>query len=157
MTKLTQKQERFCAELALGKTKSQAYRKAYDTSGMSERTVWSEAHRLSNHPKVAPKLSIIHAQCEAAFLDSAIADREELLVSVTDILRSQSSSDSAKLKSAEILGKYYALFDGTGYGKDPKKSPDELLSELNDLLGTTNQSRKRTGIMSTTTTGEQRS
>ena len=31
---------------------------------------------------------------------------------MTNILRADDGSDNAKLKSAEILGKYYSLFDG---------------------------------------------
>ena len=52
---------------------------------------------------------------------------------VTDILRSDDSSDNAKLKSAEILGKYYSLFDGA-FGDEPRRSSDELLQELEQLL-----------------------
>ena len=66
-------------------------------------------------------------------MSSAIADREEVLVAVTGILRSDDSSDNAKLKSAEILGKYYSLFDGA-FGDEPRRSSDDLLQELEQLL-----------------------
>ena len=56
-----------------------------------------------------------------------------VLVAVTDILRSDDSSDNAKLKSAEILGKYYSLFDGA-FGDEPRRSSDDLLQELEQLL-----------------------
>ena len=133
MVQLTSKQEAFCSKIAAGRSKSQAYREAYDARGMSEQSVWCEAHRLSVHPKVAPRLAEIQSECSERLVSSAIADREEVLVAVTDILRSDDSSDNAKLKSAEILGKYYSLFDGA-FGDEPRRSSDDLLQELEQLL-----------------------
>ena len=91
--------------IAAGRSKSQAYRESYDARGMSEQSIWCEAHRLSVHPKVAPRLVEIQSECSERLVSSAIADREEVLVAVTDILRSDDSSNNAKLKSAEIPGK----------------------------------------------------
>ena len=71
---------------------------------MSEQSTWCEVHPLSVHPQVAPRLAEIQSECSGRLVSSAIADREEVLVAVTGILRSDDSSDNAKLKSAEILG-----------------------------------------------------
>ena len=71
--------------------------------------------------------------CFPTDAEKAIADREEVLVAVTGILRSDDSSDNAKLNSAEILGKYYSLFDGA-FGDEPRRSSDDLLQELKQLL-----------------------
>ena len=89
--------------------------------------------RLSVHPKVAPRLAEIQSECSERLVSSAIADREEVLVAVTDILRSDDGSDNAKLKSAEILGKYYSLFDGA-FSAALWRSSDDLLQELEQLL-----------------------
>ena len=43
------------------------------------------------------------------------------------------SSDNAKLKSAEILGKYYSLFDDA-FGDEAWRSSGDLLQELEQLL-----------------------
>ena len=131
--RLTEKQESFCSKIAAGRSKSQAYRESYDARGMSEQSIWCEAHRLSVHPKVAPRLAEIQSECSERLVSSAIADREEVLVAVTGILRSDDSSDNARLKSAEILGKYYSLFDGA-FGDEPRRSSDDLLQELEQLL-----------------------
>ena len=101
--RLTEKQESFCSKIAAGRSKSQAYRESYDARGMSEQSIWCEAHRLSVHPKVAPRLAEIQSECSERLVSSAIADREEVLVAVTDILRSDDSSDNAKLKRARGL------------------------------------------------------
>ena len=100
---------------------------------MSEQSIWCEAHRLSVHPKVAPRLSEIQSECSEILVSSAIVDLEEVLVAVTDMLRSDDSSDNAKLKSAEILGKYYSLFD-SAFGDEPRRSSDDLMQGLEQLL-----------------------
>ena len=106
MNELTAKQESFCSKIAAGRSKSQAYRESNDARGMSKQSIWCEAHRLNIHLRVAPRLAEIQSECSERLVSSAIADREEVLVAVTDILRSDDSSDNAKLRSAEILGKY---------------------------------------------------
>ena len=52
---------------------------------------------------------------------------------VTDILRCDDSSDSTKPARAETLGEYYSLFDGA-FGDEPRRSSDDLLQELEQLL-----------------------
>ncbi len=84
-------------------------------------------------PTVAPKLTEIQPECSESLISSAITDREEVLVAVTDIPRSDGCSDNAKLKSAGILGKYYSLFDGA-FGDEPRRSSDDFLQELEQLL-----------------------
>ena len=72
---------------------------------MSKQSIWCETHRLSVHSKVAPRLAEIQSECSEKLVSSAIADGVEVLPTETDILRSDDSSNNAKLKSAEIPGK----------------------------------------------------
>ena len=67
---------------------------------------------------MAPRLAEIQFECSERLVSSAIVDLEEVLVAVTDMLRSDDSSDSAKLKRAELLGEYFSLFHGA-FGDDP--------------------------------------
>jgi phage terminase small subunit len=62
---LTEKQERFIAGLADGMTNSEAYRAAYDTSGMQANTVHSEASKLACNPKIAARLNQVLAEKRA--------------------------------------------------------------------------------------------
>src|SRR4051794_17413357 len=55
--RLTAKQEQFVAGLLAGKTQVDAYRAAYDTSGMSDNAQRVEACKLCRHPKIALMLS----------------------------------------------------------------------------------------------------
>ena len=53
---LTVKQNEFVAEIAEGASQTSAYRSAYNTQNMSQKTIWEEASRLRRHPKVAARI-----------------------------------------------------------------------------------------------------
>ena len=72
-------------------------------------------------PFGGPQLAEIQSECSEKLVSSVIAEREEVLVAVTDILRSDDRSDNAKLKSAEMPGEYYSLFNGA-FGDEPRDS-----------------------------------
>jgi len=50
---LTAQQLAFVEAIVSGKTATQAYRMAYDCSGSSSNTIWCEASKLRNDPRVA--------------------------------------------------------------------------------------------------------
>ena len=89
---------------------------------MSEELVRCEADLLSVHPSMALglrrySLSAAKDKCHQLLLIGTS------LVAVTDILRSDDSSDSTKLARAEILGEYCSLFDGA-FGNGPWRSSE---------------------------------
>lgn len=53
---LTFKQEAFAQAIADGMTQADAYRTAYDAEGMSDNVIWSEASKLTSHPKVSVRI-----------------------------------------------------------------------------------------------------
>lgn len=55
-TKLTEKQEMFCQLIIQGKTQSDAYRGAFSTKRMSDKTLHSKASALANRDKVRARL-----------------------------------------------------------------------------------------------------
>src|SRR4051812_32478676 len=55
--RLTAKQEKFVAGMLAGMTKVDAYRSAYNTSGMSDNTQHRSAWALCENPKIAARLS----------------------------------------------------------------------------------------------------
>lgn len=54
---LTPKQELFAQAVFAGKSHSDAYRHAYDTSGMTEKSIHEEGSRTANHLKVASRIA----------------------------------------------------------------------------------------------------
>lgn len=58
---LTPQQMKFVEGLVAGKTASDAYRLAYDTSNYSQNAIWVDASRLKSHPKVRLWLDALQA------------------------------------------------------------------------------------------------
>jgi len=58
-TRLTAKQEAFILAYLETGNACEAYRRAYNASGMNAATVNREAHGLLEHPKVAPRLNAL--------------------------------------------------------------------------------------------------
>jgi len=72
LPEITERQQEFVRQLLAGKTASDAYRLAYDTSGMLPNTVWTEASMLRSDPKVAQWLSA----ARQAHLGTAVLTRD---------------------------------------------------------------------------------
>lgn len=59
---LTEKQERFAKGLANGLSNADAYRQAYDASGMKDATIHSEACTMAARPKIAERVHALIAE-----------------------------------------------------------------------------------------------
>ena len=106
---LTGKQNEFVAEIAEGASQTSAYRSAYNTQNMSQKTIWEEASRLRRHPKVAARIIELEAEKEAeermlrlSYGDFVINELQELALSA--------KSDRARIKALELLGKSIGMF-----------------------------------------------
>jgi len=66
MARLTAKQEKFLAEYLEHGNASRAYRAAYNCAGASDATIRREAHRLLEHPNIAPTLEEAREQAREA-------------------------------------------------------------------------------------------
>ena len=107
---LTLKQAAFVREyLDIGNA-SEAYRRAYDASGMQPKAIHVEASRLLDNPKVA--LSVAELQREAAV--AAGLSLEYVLVNL-----GQNAEDAragghyaASNRALELMAKYLGLFSG---------------------------------------------
>ena len=53
---LTVKQNDFVVAIVEGASQISAYRSAYNTQNISEKTIWEEAPRLRRHPKVDARI-----------------------------------------------------------------------------------------------------
>ena len=127
--KLTPKQEAFVRQVLAGDDLSTAYRKAYDASKMSSASINREAHRLSNNPKITPRLKRgmevreVSAQSSYHSLRHSVIERLDLMANDRD------ASDSARVRSLELIGKHVGLFtDQVSITSD--RSTEELQEEL---------------------------
>ena len=114
---LTAKQTKFINEVSEGSSQSSAYRKAYDTSRMTPKTVWEESSRLRKHPKVAARIVELEAEKEARQRMQALSREDRILNELEDIAFG-STNAMARLRALELLGKTVGLFK-------PKKVPEQ--------------------------------
>ena len=127
--RLTPKQEAFVRQVLAGDDLSTAYRKAYDAEKMSPASINREAHRLSNHSKITPRLRRgmevreVSAQSSYHSLRHSVIERLDLMANDRD------ASDSSRVRSLELIGKHVGLFtDQVSITSD--QSTEELQEEL---------------------------
>lgn len=102
--KLTPKQREFARNVALGKTKADAYREAYDTEG-SSKTVGNEASRLSLRPDVALEIEAYREAIEAEKHRTPAQLRALVIHQLTKMALNNNVNDAQRIKSLELLGK----------------------------------------------------
>jgi hypothetical protein len=106
---LTMKQEQFAAAIVEGKTHADAYRQAYDASGMKDGTVWSEAARLMRRPHVTARVEELRAEAELV-RQSLLMSREEAILGRLEHEALTAKTDSARIRALELLGRQAGLF-----------------------------------------------
>ena len=106
---LTVKQNEFVAEIAEGASQTSAYRSAYNTQNMSQKTIWEEASRLRSHPKVAARIEELEAEKEARRRMQALSREDRVLQELEKIAFGDGPA-SGRLKALELLGKHVGLF-----------------------------------------------
>ena len=106
---LTVKQNEFVAEIAEGASQTSAYRSAYNTQNMSQKTIWEEASRLRSHPKVAARIEEMEAEKEARRRMQALS-REDRVLQALEKIAFGDGPASGRLKALELLGKHVGLF-----------------------------------------------
>ena len=105
--KLTAKQQAYVDARISGMNRTDAYRHAYEPKSMSDKTIWVEASRLDQNPKVAPRLEVIEKQAtenavlNRSFVINSLMSNAEKAASVGDF--------TASNKALELLGKVDVL------------------------------------------------
>jgi len=130
---LTAKQEAFAQEVASGKTLSEAYRSAYSTENMKDSSVWTEASKLMDVPKVAQRVSHVQrAREEKSLLDHARLKR--LVLERLHDEAMNAPSDSARIRALELLGKSIAMFTDRVEQDEVSRTSADIEKELADRL-----------------------
>ena len=105
---LTVKRNEFVVELAQGASQASAYRPAYNTQNMSQKTIWEEASRLRRHPKVAARIIELEAEKEARRRMQALSREDRVLQELEKIAFGDGPA-SGRLKALELLGKHVGI------------------------------------------------
>lgn len=100
--KLTAKQRRFARELAMGATKADAYRAAYDVT--SNATIISEPYKLAANPKIAHEVEAIQAAIEAQAYQTPAALRALVINSLVRVITDPDAKPGQITAAAKVLG-----------------------------------------------------
>jgi hypothetical protein len=128
------KQHQFAREVVLGKSYADAYRSAYNTARMNYNSIRREASRLMDNSNVATTVVELQQKADAAVVQERIANREEVLQTLTGYMHSGGPRDSVRLRVAEMMGKHYGLFTNRIEAVTPPRSSEEIQIELEAKL-----------------------
>jgi hypothetical protein len=103
-TKLTHKQRAFAKEVAMGNTKTGAYRKVYKTKGKPS-TQSAEAQKLSKNPAIATQIEAFQLALEANQHITPASLRALAIHKITEKALDPSVPPAQQLKALELLGK----------------------------------------------------
>jgi hypothetical protein len=106
---LTGKQEAFAKLVAGGSVLSDAYRECYAADAMKDSTVWSEACRLAQNPKVSARIKAIQADNEQSQRMRLLRREEWVLKSLQEEAVSADNA-SSRIRALELVGKTIGMF-----------------------------------------------
>ena len=84
-----------------GKSQADAYRAAYNTKNMTDKTIWEESSRLMQDPKVSTRVTELRNQVNASTIMSA-RERMEWL---TKLINNTEEGTTDRLRALDIFNK----------------------------------------------------
>ena len=92
-----------------GANSTSAYRLSYETSAMSDKTVWEAASRLSKNPKVIARLNQLTAEKEQNKRMFNLSYEDKIINKLWDIVDT-AKNKQVRVKALELLGRSCGLF-----------------------------------------------
>ena len=99
---LTHKQKEFAKGIAMGATKADAYRSAYDVT--SQRTLNVEPYMLARDPRIAKEIEAYTLAIEAAKHRTPAALRDLVIQSLVSVVIDPDAKQSVRVAAAKVLG-----------------------------------------------------
>lgn len=103
---LTPKQEVFVQEIIKGKSQADAYRTAYSTKNMSDKTIHEAASRLMADSKVAARVKELREE----ITKDTIMSVQERMEWLTNIINDSKTSISARLAASDQMNKMQGAY-----------------------------------------------
>ena len=100
--KLTHKQKNFARAVAMGATKADAYRSAYNVT--SNASVRNDPYRIAADPRIAREIEAYALAIEAEKHRSPAALRSLVIQSLTQILIDPDTKPAVRINAAKVLG-----------------------------------------------------
>ena len=98
---LTAKQEKFVQNIIEGMSQADAYRSAYDTSKMTDKTVHEKASILASNGKVRARLTELRDR----LANEKIMSSQKRMEWLTSLIQDNDASNTDKLRALDILNK----------------------------------------------------
>ena len=98
---LTAKQEEFAKRIAEGMNQSDAYRSAYNTSRMTDKSVWEKASELAKDVKVTARVRELRDMAAKSTIMTAQRRKEWL----TEVINNEDIDINARLKASDQLNR----------------------------------------------------
>ena len=130
---LTERQYKYVCARQSGKNKSDSLRAATDTSRMAPSTIWRDAIKLENNPKVRAWLDLIKVEQ----ISEATYTKEAHLEAMQEAARvcKENGSWSAMVKALESLGKCAGHYVDKTEITHIKSADTDMLDKLEQMLG----------------------
>lgn len=98
---LTDKQELFVRKIIEGESQADAYRAAYSTQRMSNKSVWEKASRLMADDKVRARV----AELRDKIAEKSVMSAQRRLEWLTELVEDTEQMTNDKLKAIDIMNK----------------------------------------------------
>lgn len=134
--KLTAKQLGFCKDVVYGNmTLINAYRNNYNVSDdIKGNTLRMLASRLRAKDNIGITINKMLEEKETLNKMTEVKKEELILNKLTEFMNNEDFSDSARVRSAELIGKHYKLFTDVTEVTNKDKSTTEIEYELKEKL-----------------------
>lgn len=132
---MTAKQTAFVEALLSGMTQIDAYRAAYDVSGMSDNAQHVEASKLCQNPKISLRLAEA-AQASREKMEISTVRLTEMALEAYEVARHNSNAShmtGAVLAIGKLNGLIVERSERKVENVGPLKSREEMITELNRL------------------------
>ncbi len=135
--KLTAKQLGFCKDLVYrNMTLIDAYRNNYDVSDKTKNnSLRAMASKLRSMDNITLTINKMLEEKETLNKMTDIKKEEMILQKLTEFMNNEDFSDSARVRSAELIGKHYKLFTDVTEVTNKDKSTVEVEQQLREKLG----------------------
>ena len=133
---LTGKQEAFAKLVARGAILSDAYRECYSADNMKSSTLWSEACRLAQNPKVSTRIKELQEEIEQSNRTREHRLREHVLKRLQEEADGADNA-SSRIRALELLGKSLTVSmftDRVEQAETSERSASEIEKELEAKL-----------------------
>jgi hypothetical protein len=132
--RMTAKMHAFASNIVQGMSPSDAYRRAYDCSNMSEASIVSDANRLLKDARITQLLESFWVTLKENVIADNQATRRHIMSQLFDHAERAGERTSDKLKALELMGRAIGMFTDKVESKTEEVNVDSLKKELESSL-----------------------